>query len=154
MLGKIEGRRRKGFQKVRWLVASLKQWTWTWENFRRWWRIGRPGVLHSMGWQRIGHNWATGQLTTVNSLLCYWVSWYIILPWCALELERYNQSIFNISFWEFLKHSLIFIIFHWGINMYSIRTCFLLTNLLEKYWIKQYQTTLFLSELFKWSCAL
>ena len=31
-----------------------------WVNSRRWWWTGRPGVLHSMGLQRVGPNWATG----------------------------------------------------------------------------------------------
>ena len=25
------------------------------------WRTGKPGMLHSLGWQRVGHNWATEQ---------------------------------------------------------------------------------------------
>ena len=35
--------------------------TWTWENFRRWWGTGRPGVLPSMGLQRVIHDWVTEQ---------------------------------------------------------------------------------------------
>ena len=34
MLGKIEGRRRRDWQRRRWLNASLIQWTWIWGNFR------------------------------------------------------------------------------------------------------------------------
>ena len=40
-------------------TASLTQWTWVWVNSRSWWWTGRPGVLQSMGSQRIGHDWAT-----------------------------------------------------------------------------------------------
>ena len=40
-------------------MASPTRWTWVWANSRRWWWTGRPGVLQSMGWQRVGHNWAT-----------------------------------------------------------------------------------------------
>ena len=40
-------------------MASPMQWTWTWANFGRWWGTGRPGVLQSMGSQRVGHNWVT-----------------------------------------------------------------------------------------------
>ena len=41
-------------------IASLTQWTWVWVNSgSRWW-TGRPGVLQSMGSQRVGHDWATG----------------------------------------------------------------------------------------------
>ena len=49
MLGKIEGRRRRGWQKMRPLEASPTRWTWIWVSSRRWWRTGKPGVLHSMG---------------------------------------------------------------------------------------------------------
>ena len=41
-----------------WMV-SLTQWTWVWENSGSWWWTGKPGVLQSMGLQRVGHDWAT-----------------------------------------------------------------------------------------------
>ena len=40
-------------------MASLMQWTWVWLGSGSWWWTGRPGVLQSMGLQRIGHDWAT-----------------------------------------------------------------------------------------------
>ena len=40
-------------------IASLTQWTWVWVNSGSWWWIGRPGMLQSMGSQRVGHDWAT-----------------------------------------------------------------------------------------------
>ena len=40
-------------------MASLTQWTWVWVNSGSWWWTGRPGVLQSMGSQRVGHDWAT-----------------------------------------------------------------------------------------------
>ena len=40
-------------------MASLTQWTWVWVNSESWWWTGGPGVLRSMGLQRVGHNWAT-----------------------------------------------------------------------------------------------
>ena len=35
------------------------QWTKVWVNSRSWWWTGRPGVLQSVGSQRIGHDWVT-----------------------------------------------------------------------------------------------
>ena len=35
MLGNIEGKRRRGWQKRRWLDASLTQWSWVWANSGR-----------------------------------------------------------------------------------------------------------------------
>ena len=42
-------------------MALPTQWTWVWVNSGRWWRTGRPGVLQSMGSQRVKHNWVTKQ---------------------------------------------------------------------------------------------
>ena len=40
-------------------MALPTQWAWVWVNSgSRWW-TGRPGVLQSMGSQRVGHDWAT-----------------------------------------------------------------------------------------------
>ena len=59
MLGGIGGRRRRGRQRMRWLIASPTQWTWVWVNSGSWWWTGRPGVLRFMGSQRVRHDWAT-----------------------------------------------------------------------------------------------
>ena len=40
-------------------MASLMRWTWFWVNSGSWWWTERPGVLQSMGSQRVGHNWVT-----------------------------------------------------------------------------------------------
>ena len=42
-------------------IPSLTQWTWVWANSRGERRAGKPGVLPSVGSQRVGHNWATEQ---------------------------------------------------------------------------------------------
>ena len=59
MLGKIEGGRRRGRQKMRCCMESLTQCTWVWVSSGSWWWTGRPGVLQSMGLQRVGHDWVT-----------------------------------------------------------------------------------------------
>ena len=46
-------------------MASPNGWTWVWASSGSWWRTAKPGVLQSMGSQRIGHNWAT-ELTRTN----------------------------------------------------------------------------------------
>ena len=40
-------------------MASSTQWTWIWVNSGNWWWTGRPGVLQSMGSQRVWHDWVT-----------------------------------------------------------------------------------------------
>ena len=42
-------------------MALPPQWTWIWANSRRWWKTGKPGVLKSIGSQKVGHDWATEQ---------------------------------------------------------------------------------------------
>ena len=48
MLVKIEGRRRRGWQRMQWVMSLPTQWMWIWASSRRWWRTGKPGVLQSM----------------------------------------------------------------------------------------------------------
>ena len=43
------------------LMASLTQWTWVWVNSRSWWRTRKPGVLQSMGSQRVRRDLVTEQ---------------------------------------------------------------------------------------------
>ena len=38
--------------------TSLMRWTWVWVCSRSWWWTGKPGVLQSMGSQRVRHSWA------------------------------------------------------------------------------------------------
>ena len=59
MLGGIEGRRRRGRQRMRWLELhhQLNGYGFGWTQ--SWWRTGRPGVLRFMGLQRVRHDWAT-----------------------------------------------------------------------------------------------
>ena len=59
MLGKIEGRRRRDNRGWDGWMASSIQWTWVWANSRTQLRTEEPGVLQSMGLQRVRHDGAT-----------------------------------------------------------------------------------------------
>ena len=59
MLGKIEGGRRRDDRGWDGWMASLTRWTWLWVISGNWWWTGRPGVLQSMGSQRVRQDWAT-----------------------------------------------------------------------------------------------
>ena len=54
-----EGGEQRVTENDRGWMASPTQWTWVWANSRRYWRTGKPGVLQSMGLQRVGHDLAT-----------------------------------------------------------------------------------------------
>ena len=61
ILGKIEGRRRRGWQRWDGWMALPTEWTWVWVSSRSWWWTGRPSVLQSVGSQRVGHDGAIEQ---------------------------------------------------------------------------------------------
>ena len=61
--GKGDGRRWDGW------MASLTRWTWVCTSFRCWWWTGKPGVMRSMGSQRVGLNWATE------------LNWFCLMTW-------------------------------------------------------------------------
>ena len=67
MLGKIEGGGDWGWDGS---MASLTQSSWVWVNSGSWWWTGRPGVLQSMGSQRVRHYWVT-ELNISSVLPCY-----------------------------------------------------------------------------------
>ena len=48
-------------------MASLTQWMWVWASSGRWWRTGKPGMLQSIGSQRVGHDWVTKQLNFIST---------------------------------------------------------------------------------------
>ena len=59
MLGKIEGRRRRGQQMMRWLDGITDTMDMGLGDSGSWWWTGRPGVLWFMESQRVGHYQAT-----------------------------------------------------------------------------------------------
>ena len=82
MLGGIGGKRRRGWQRMRWLDGITTRWMWVSVNSGSWWWTGRPGVLQFMGSQRVGHDWATDLiwsdiyiLSKQNLILC--IIWHI-----------------------------------------------------------------------------
>ena len=75
ILRKTEGGRRRGWQRMRCLMASPTQWVWIWVNSGSWWWTGRPGALQSMGLQRVRHDWATEQNWTDAALISCFLHW-------------------------------------------------------------------------------
>ena len=76
-------------------MASPTQWTWVWVNSGSWWWTGRPGVLQSMGLQRIGHDW----VMELN-----WTEHEAQKPMSYSHSSKTNQNVFSIYLW------------HWSFN--------------------------------------
>ena len=59
-------------------------WSWVWVSSRSWWFMGRPGMLHSIALQRVGHDWAT--------LLNWTVKW-LSTDWVILQEKKKEKNI-------------------------------------------------------------
>ena len=77
MLGKIEGKRRRGQQRMRWLDGITDSWTWVWASSESWWWTDREAWCAAVvGLQKIGHdvvtelNWTELDISTVFLLCC------------------------------------------------------------------------------------
>ena len=61
MLGKIEVRRRRGWERMRWLDSITDSMDMSLSNSGRYWRAGKSLVLQSIGRQRVRLYWETEQ---------------------------------------------------------------------------------------------
>ena len=67
-------------------MGSPTQWTWVWAN------SGKPGVLQSMGSQRVKHEWVSEQQ----------MRWYLIVVLICISLRLVILSIFSYNCWSFV----------------------------------------------------
>ena len=66
-------------------MASLTKWTWIWANYRRWWGTGKPGMLQSMGLQRVRHDLVTEQqFRKVKGTVFQTLTFSIFLPFLLI----------------------------------------------------------------------
>ena len=92
MLRKIEGGRRRGPQRMRWLDGITNAMDMSLSKLQELVMEGRPGVLWSMASQRVGYDWATQLNSTVPHavFLPYWVpvfSWHS-RKWLAVKSQN------------------------------------------------------------------
>ena len=95
MLGKTEGRRRRGWQRMRWLDGITDSMDMSLRvSSRSWWWMGKPGMLQSMGSWRVRHYW----VTVLNCTLGYTLllgpnyKWQLVCFLICLVTEWYNLS--------------------------------------------------------------
>ena len=99
MLVKIEGRRRRGRQRMRWLDGITDSMGMSLSKLGSWWWTGRPGMLQSMGWQRVGHNWATE------------LNWTLI-PWFSFQYKLCSSLDSKVAIDKFLDKNSKYWYFH------------------------------------------
>ena len=107
LLEKIEGRRRRDNRGWDGWMASLTHWTWVLVNSRSWWWTGRPGVLQSMGLQRVGQDWTTklnwtelpsAMILEPKKIVCHCFHCFPIhLPWSD-GTRCHDLSCLNVEF--------------------------------------------------------
>ena len=76
-LGKTEGRRRRGRQRMRWLDGITDLMDMSLSKLQELWMDREPGVLQSMGSQRVGTaeqlNWTESVINLIMpNLSCFW----------------------------------------------------------------------------------
>ena len=102
MLGKIKGGKRRGRQRMRWLDGITVSMDVNLSKLRELVMAGKPGVLQSMGSQRVGHDWAT-ELNWTKFCIIKLVSLYkchskgILPSWisthsCQVHVEHVNTG--------------------------------------------------------------
>ena len=69
---------------------------WVWVGSWRWWWTGKPGVLQSMGLQRVGHNWAT-ELNLEMGLNPKFAKFQSICLVTLIPQDAFNKTIFLLS---------------------------------------------------------
>ena len=72
MPGKIEGRRRQEQQRMRWLDGITDSMDMSLSKLQELVMDEKPGVLQSMGSQRVGHKWVT-ELSSTKTLGIIWL---------------------------------------------------------------------------------
>ena len=73
-------------------TVSLMQWTWVWISSGSWWWTGRPGILQSMGSQRVRHNWATELNWTEKTLKKVFIQFSSVAQSCPTLCDPMYRS--------------------------------------------------------------
>ena len=86
-------------------MASPTQWTWVWVSSACWWWTGRPGVLQSMGSQRVGHDWAT-ELTVIGLFRVLFLLESVLVICVFLGICPFHLNC--LIYWYTADHSISF----------------------------------------------
>ena len=112
MLGKIEGRRRRGPQRMRQFDGIIDSMDMILSKLWRQWRTGKAGVLQSMGLQRVRHDWATEDWALKSDKREKTVSWLNPYPLGFQVLVNYGTQVDATAYLNWRNNSVLLIIIH------------------------------------------
>ena len=135
--------------------TSPTQWTWVWVSSGSWWWTGEPGVLQSMGSQRIGHdwpaelNWTEGQPPPWSYkkiiLTSFQISMSPELPRSTMQRNSYSLTIMGHQIHKDSSKELHFggitSLFSWEIYFGGITSLFFYAKTLNFFLIQRSRTS-------------
>ena len=100
-------------------MASLTQWTLVCTSSGRWWWTRKPGVLQSMGSQRVGQGWVTELNWMTDDVPPLFICLLAIVYFLLWFLSGFF-SVFDFLWFEYSVVSIFCSLVHLGVDFFSV----------------------------------
>ena len=74
-------------------MASPSRWRWVWASSGNWWWTGKPGMLESIGSQRVRHDWTDIILGGRRFITNIKLSEFLIIEWSIMRKMSRKKSV-------------------------------------------------------------